>query len=134
MKEVLDSNIYEFNGIVIICSSCLENMDKVAYKKIKDISENIFCVCLEKYHMNMILSKLSSVLRVGRVNKLVFVTVDKSPHCIQLHYISNELRKLMNLENIVLTNFIASNGDLFEISQKTISLSKNLKELSSNNL
>jgi hypothetical protein len=130
MRELIDHNIYEPENTLIVCGSCLENMDKEAFEKIKNISDNIYSVCLEKIHMNMIKSKLSSILRVGKVNKLIFVTVDKSPHCIQLHYISNELKKIMNLSDIEIKNYVSDNGNLIEISPETISLSKTLKELS----
>ncbi len=134
MKELIDHNIYEPNETLIVCGSCLENMDKSAFDRLKDISEDIYFTCLEKIHMNMILSKLCSILRVGKVKKLIFVTVDKSPHCIQLHYISNELKKIINLKDIEIKNYVSDNGNLIEISQEIISLSKNLKELSCKNL
>lgn len=133
MKELINHNIYEHEGTSIICGSCLPNMDKSAFEKIKAISENIYFICLEEKHMGMVVSKLCSILRVGKINKLIFVTVDKSPHCIQLHYIANELKKIMNLTNVEIKNYISDNGNLIEISPETISLSKNLKELSKNN-
>jgi len=32
--------------------------------------------------MNMVAHKLASILRVGKIKKLIFASVDKSPHCI----------------------------------------------------
>jgi len=85
--------------------------------------------CLEEIHMNMVAHKISSILRVGKVKKLILASVDKSPHCVQLHYIQNELKKIMNLENIEIISYISNNGDLVKISPETISLSKNLTKL-----
>ncbi len=132
MVELMQTNIYEFSGTLIVCGSCLPNMDKFAFEKIKQISSNIYFVCLEEIHMNMVAHKLASIMRLGKVNKLVFATVDKSPHCVQLHYIRNELEKIMDLSNVELINYVSDKGNLVEVNSETISNSKNLLKLSKN--
>jgi len=125
----MSHNIYEFQDSLIVCGSCLPNMDNEAFKKLQQISNQIYFVCLEKIHMNMVAHKLASILRVGKVKKLIFASVDKSPHCIQLHYITNELTKIMDLENIEILNYVSNKGELVEVFNDTISLSKNLIQL-----
>jgi len=129
MKELMSHNIYEFQNQLIICGSCLPNMDNKAFEKLQQISNQIYFVCLEKIHMNMVAHKLASILKIGKVKKLIFASVDKSPHCIQLHYMTNELTKIMNLKNIKILNYVSNKGKLIEISSETISLSKNLIQL-----
>jgi len=129
MKELMSHNIYEFQDSLIVCGSCLPNMDNEAFKKLQQISNQIYFACLEKTHMNMVAHKLASILRVGKVRKLIFASVDKSPHCIQLHYMTNELTKIMNLKNIEILNYVSNKGELVEVSSDTISLSKNLIQL-----
>ena len=63
------------------------------------------------------------------IDKIVFVTVDKSPHCVQLHYIENEVRKAMNITNISIVHYVAVDNKLIEISSETIKKSKNLSKL-----
>jgi hypothetical protein len=108
MKELMNHNIYEFKDNLVICGSCLENMDKDAYEKLKEISSNIYYVCLEKIHMNMVAHKIASILKIGNIKKLIFALVDKSPHCVQLHYISEELKKIMNLKGIEIKNYVSN--------------------------
>ena len=127
----MSKNIYEFQDTLIICGSCLPNMDREAFEKLQQISNNIFFVCLEEIHMNMVAHKIASVLRVGKVKNLIFTSVDKSPHCVQLHYMRNELEKLMNLEEVKITSYVSKEGDLVEISPDSISLSKELAEVQS---
>lgn len=129
MQNLMSQNIYEFSGEVIVCGSCLPKIDKEAFEKLKKISENIYLVCLEEIHMNMVAHKLASILRLGKVNKVIFASVDKSPHCVQLHYIRNELEKIMDLKDISMVDYISKDGDLIEISPDTISLSKELASL-----
>jgi hypothetical protein len=127
----MSSNLYEFKGRIIICGSCVPNIHRKAFKKIKKISKNIFFVCLEETHMNMVAHKIASILRTGNVNEIIFVTVDRSPHCIQLHYIRNEIEKIMKTKKFEIKNFVVSNENLEEISPEIISLSKNLCKIKS---
>ncbi len=129
MKELMNTNIYEFEDTVIIAGSCLKNMQPKGYEKLKEISENIYELCLEETHINMAITKIGGILRTGKVHNIIFATVDKSPHCIQMHYIQDELRKMMNLENITIINYVVVDNKLEEISPEIISLSKNLLKL-----
>lgn len=129
MKDLLKSNIYDVNETIIIVGSCLPNMDKGAYDKLLQISSNIYDLCLEQTHINMAITKVSGMVRTGKIKKIVFATVNKSPHCIQVHYIQDEIRKMMKIDDIEIVNYVADNGNLIEISKDTISLSKNLLKL-----
>lgn len=129
MKDLLKSNIYDVDATIIIVGSCLPNMDKEAYSKLLKISNNIYDLCLEETHVNMAITKVGGMLRTGKIKKIIFATVNKSPHCIQVHYIQDEIRKMMNLDNIEIINYVADNGNLVKISKDTISLSKDLVKL-----
>ena len=130
MKEVLNSNIYDVSDTIIIVGSCLKNMQPVGYEKLKNISLNLYDLCLEETHINMAVTKIGGMLRTGKIKRIIFASVDKSPHCIQLHYIQDELRKMMNLENIEIENYVVVNNELIKLDEEVISLSKNLKALS----
>ena len=129
MKEVMKSNIYDVEDTIIIVGSCLKNMQPKGYEKLKEISDNIYELCLEETHINMAITKIGGMIRTGKVHNIIFATVDKSPHCIQMHYIQDELKKMMNLNSIKITNYVVVNNELVEISPEIISLSKNLSEL-----
>ena len=77
----------------------------------------------------MAITKIGGMIRTKKVKKIIFASVDKSPHCIQLHYIQDELQKMMDLSNIEIKNYVVVDNELVSISPKIISLSKNLKEL-----
>ena len=129
MKEVMKTNIYDVEDTIIIVGSCLKNMQPKGYDKLSSISKNIYELCLEETHVNMAITKIGGMLRTGKVHNIIFATVDKSPHCIQVHYIQDELKKMMNIENIKITNYVVVNDELVEITPEIISLSKNLSEL-----
>lgn len=69
------------------------------------------------------------MLARGKVKKIIFATVDKSPHCVQLHYVIKELENAIDISNIEIINYVAVNDKLNEIPLEIISLSKNLSKL-----
>lgn len=129
MKELLKTNIYDIEETMIIMGSCVPRMQPKGYEKVKEISENIYDLCLEKDHINMAITKISGMISTGKIKNLYFVSVDKSPHCVQLHYIRHELERIMNLDRLNIKNYVIVNNELIEINPKAIHLSKNLSEL-----
>ena len=134
MKELMKSNIYDVDETIIVVGSCLKNMQPKGYEELQKISNNIYELCLEETHINMAITKIGGMLRINKIKKIIFASVDKSPHCIQLHYIQDELRKMMNLSNIEIENYVIVDNELIKISPETISLSKNLSKLSNLNI
>lgn len=129
MKDLLKTNCFDIQETMIIVGSCLLQMAPEAYKELNRISSNIYEVCLEKEHLNMVVTKVIGMLARGKIKNLVFATVDKSPHCIQLHYVVKELENAINLDNIKITNYVAVDNKLVEIPIEVIGISKNLAKL-----
>ncbi len=129
MKDLLKTNIYDVDETIVIVGSCLKDIQSKAYKQLEKMSKNIYDLCLEQTHINVAITKIGGMIRTGKIQNIIFASVDKSPHCVQLHYIRNELEKMMNLSNIQITNFVAVDNKLIEIDSKIISLSKNLSEI-----
>ena len=127
--RVMDSNIYDVTNTIVIMGTCLKRMQPRAYEEILKLCDNIYELCLEETHLNMAVTKIGGMLRTKKVKKIIFASVDKSPHCIQLHYIQDELSKLMNLENVIIENYVAVDNEIYPIDAETISLSKNLFQL-----
>ena len=129
MKELLKTNIYDVSETIVIVGSCLPDMQPKGFEKLKNISDNIYDICLEQTHINMAITKIGGMIRTGKIKNIIFASVDKSPHCVQLHYIRNELEKMMDLKDINITNYVILDNELIEISPDIISISKNLSKL-----
>lgn len=127
--RLLETNIYDTGDTIIIVGTCLSRMQPEGFKKLTEISSNIYELCLEESHVNMAIAKIGSMLRTCKVKKVIFASVDKSPHCVQMHYIGNELKKMMDLSNIDIINYVVVNNELVLVSENVIKLSKNLAEL-----
>jgi len=129
MRDLLKTNCFDIKETMIIVGSCLSRMQPEAYKELEQISSNIYDVCLEKEHLNMVVTKIIGMVARGKIKNLVFATVDKSPHCVQLHYVVKELENAIDISNIEVINYVAVDNKLIEIPIETISLSKNLSKL-----
>ena len=129
MQELMQTNIYDTDDTIIIVGSCLKHMQPKGYKKLEKISKNIYTLCLEQIHINMAITKILGMIRTGKIRNIIFASVDKSPHCIQMHYIRCELEKMISLKNVNIINYIVVNNELVEINSDIILLSKNLFEL-----
>ncbi len=129
MKDLLKTNCFDIQETMIIVGSCLKSMQPKAYKEIEQISTNIYEVCLEKEHLNMVVTKIIGMVARGKIKNLIFATVDKSPHCVQLHYVIKELENAIDISNINIVNYVAVNDKLVKIPLEVISLSKNLSKL-----
>lgn len=106
MNDLMKTNCYDINDTMIIVGSCMKRMQPKAYEELNKISNNIYEVCLESTHINMVITKIIGMLSRVKMNKVIYASVDKSPHCIQLHYIDNEVRKALNLSNTEIIHFI----------------------------
>ena len=129
-KDLLKTNCFDINEKMIIIGSCLENMFPSIYKKLEQESTNIYEVCLEEIHLNMVITKIAGMLARNDIKEIKFVTIDKSPHCVQLHYVVKELENIMDLKKIHIENYVATSEGLIEVPLKVIGLSKNLAKLS----
>lgn len=130
MNDLMKTNCYDINDTMIIVGSCMKRMQPKAYEELNKMSNNIYEVCLESTHINMVITKIIGMLSRVKMNKVIYASVDKSPHCIQLHYIDNEVRKALNLSNTEIIHFIGVDNKLIRIKEDIISLSKNLYRLS----
>ncbi len=127
MKDLMKSNIYDCGDEIIIVGSCLKSMQPKAYETLEQMKLPIFDLCLEQSHINMAITKILGMIRTKIIKHIIFASVDKSPHCIQIHYIQDEIRKLGF--NTKFTNYVSVDNELVEISPEIIKLSKNLKQL-----
>lgn len=128
MEQLLTTNIYEPAGVVLICGTCLERMQPRAFRELEAQADFVYSLCLEESHINMAVTKIGAMLSTGRTKKLIYATVDRSPHCTQLHYIDHEVRRMMDVDAEI-QHFVAFEDTLYPISAAAIERSKTLRLL-----
>lgn len=131
MKSLLSTNIYEPEGVVLICGTCLPQTQPGGFNLIAEKADMVYALCLEESHINMAVTKIGAMLSTGRVKKLIYATVDRSPHCTQLHYIDHEVRRMLPLA-IETEHYVVADDRVYPISEGAIEQSKTLRTLEEN--
>ena len=129
MKDLMKSSIYDVDSTIIVVGSCLKSMQPQGFSKLCEISSNFYELCLEQTHINMAITKIGAMLRTNKIKRLIFASVDKSPHCTTLHYIQDELKKMMPLLDVTIENYVVVDNELVRIEPSVILMSKNLGKL-----
>ena len=84
-------------------------------------------VCLEDEHMNMVALKLASILARVKLDEVVVLTVDGSPHCVQLHMLVEEVDKIVG--GFKRVHLVIENGVLVEIPKECIKVCRYLTKI-----
>jgi len=85
-------------------------------------------VCPEAVHINMVGFKLAGVIARLRPETVAALTTDGSMHCIQLHYLLEELEKITQ-GGWRRRHLVASREGLVEVSPETVKASRFLARL-----
>jgi len=128
MKDLLSTNCFDFEESIVLLGSCLVGREKIL-EEVKKFSSNIYTVCLESTHFNMVVTKVLDVIAREKTKKIAIVTVDKSPHCVQLHYQTKEIENIKDKTKVEIKNYVVEKEHLVEIPVEVLSLSKNLSKL-----
>ena len=79
----------------------------------------------------MAITKICGMLSTKKITSLTFASVNKSPHCTQMHYIKNEIKRVMNSDELpVIKDIIVQDNNIYEIDDIVLKFSKDLVRLS----
>jgi len=123
---------------LLIYGTCVRDEHKEIFQKFA--SERIpLAVCLEEDHFNMVALKLASIVARVDLDEIVVLTVDGSPHCVQLHHLVEEVERVtgkrVNVKHYVIEKkkAIEINRDIVKTA-RYLSKVKKLYERKSNNV
>ena len=125
MAALLETNVYSFHGTVLIYGSCLPEVSPEGFAALEKQADGAFSLCLERDHLNMAITKLTAILGTGQVERILLATVDRSPHCTQMHYMTHEIERIMP-EHIPMESYVVCGSLPVRISRETVELSKSL--------
>ena len=63
------------------------------------------------------------------MESLTFASVDRSPHCTQLHYIPHEIERVLP-EHVPMEHFVCTEEGAIPVTEEAVELSKSLAKLS----
>ena len=129
LHPLMETNVYAIKGKVLIVGACFPQVFPEEFIKLSADVDQVYSLCLEATHINMAITKLSAVFGTGQLEKLVFASVDRSPHCTQMHYIMHEIERTLK-EHVPVENYVVTDGEIIPVSEAAIDLSKSLGRLS----
>ena len=129
IQQLMETNVYAVKGKVLIVGTCFPQVYPEAFTTLSTGIDQVYSLCLETTHINMAITKLSAIFGTGQLEKLFFASVDRSPHCTQMHYIMHEIERTQK-EHIPVENYVVIDGEIIAVPESAIDLSKSLGKLS----
>lgn len=110
---------------VLIYGSCISEEHPETLKKFRQKTR--LYICLEEEHVNKAAWKIANIVRANKVRKITALTIDGSPHCVQLHYALEDLKEM--LPDLAVEHYTIERGRLIEISPEAVRKSRHLSEI-----
>lgn len=114
-------------GKILILGSCIIDEYLYLYQNLEK-GYVVLHVCMETVHFNMVSLKIASILGRIPIKEIVVLTVDGSPHCVQLHTAVEEAVKITN-SSVITRYIVIENGKLIEVSNKAVKTSRYLSKI-----
>ena len=111
----------------LLVGTCVPNEHPDLFKQ---YAHNRVClhVCLETFHMNMAETKLACITQVHKPTELLVLTVDGSPHCLQLHILAEDMKRYFNLEPKV-KHIVIEKGKTYTIESSAVKTARHLHKI-----
>ena len=93
-------------------------------------AQNRVClhVCLETFHMNMAETKLACILKIHKPSELLVLTVDGSPHCLQLHILAEDMHRYFDLDGRI-KHIVIEKGKTHNITETAVRTARHLHKI-----
>ena len=126
--NVGDRRLREKKNLLLV-GSCMDRFPDIV-KEIceKDSGHFALHICLEEMHVNNVGFKLGSIVKYSDIKKVTTLTVDGSPHCVQLHYVVEDIKRHF-APGIETAHYVIEKGKLFEITADAVKRSRHLSKI-----
>ncbi len=121
------SRLFRGKDKLLIIGRCIEIEHRDVLNGFRDKGYGMLSVCLEAEHVNMVGFKLAGILARGSYSEVAVLTVDGSLHCTQLHWMVEEVFKIMGLgDKVSRRHYVVYKGRLYEIPLEAVKTSRYL--------
>ncbi len=129
-RRLIDTNacsklIREKKKLLIYGTCVKDEHPEILRKYVED--KVPLAVCLEWEHMNMVGFKLITMIKSCELEEISVLTVDGSPHCVQLHMMVEECKKI--IPNINVKHYVIYKGNVIEVSERAVKTSRYLSKV-----
>ncbi len=113
----------KLGGELLVYSLCIRQEQP---EMLKGFQVSKLGVCLEESHVNQAAWKMLNIVRAGGVKRVTALTMDGSPHCVQLHYALQDIAKAM--PNLEVRHAVIEKGRLLEVTGGDVRKSRHLSQ------
>lgn len=116
-------------GKLLLIGSCMDRFPEI----VKNFSERdggqaVLHICLEETHVNQVGFKIGSIVKYSGITEVTALTIDGSPHCVQLHFVIDDVKRHFAPE-IETKHFVVEKGKVHEISSDAVKKSRHLSKI-----
>jgi len=109
---------------ILVYSACIDEEYPDILEKFKERTK--LSICLEEHHINKVAKKLMAIIYKRKVKSIAVLTMDGSPHCLQLHHALEEIKNYFDIE---VEHYVIEKGELIKVSEKSVKISRHLSEV-----
>lgn len=127
--NVGDSRIREKGRLLLVGSCMMSRYPEIVeeYVNRKD-GYAILQVCLEETHVNQAGFKIGSIVRYSDLDEIVALTVDGSPHCVQLHFVIEDIKRHFT-PDVETDHYVVERGTVHQITPKAVKRARHLSKI-----
>ncbi len=127
------SKVIRASDKLLIIGRCVEIEHNDALREFLKRGYTALSVCLEEEHINMVGFKLAGILRRCRdfLKEVTVLTIDGSPHCVQLHFMVEEAFKITGMEGLIRRkHYVIVKGKVIEVPKESVKIARYLSKIS----
>jgi hypothetical protein len=112
---------------LLLVGTCVPVEYPEIYRK---YAKNRVClhVCLETFHMNMAETKLACILKIHQPSEILVLTVDGSPHCLQLHVLAEDMHRYFDIDGRI-QHVVVEKGNSYLIDGVAVKTARHLHKI-----
>jgi hypothetical protein len=127
MRNLLDTSVTsdKIKSRVLVYGTCAAEEHQGVMDEFRDYSS--FRVCMTTSDLEKIAWKLATIVRVKDTKEVAALTMDGSPHCLQLHFALADLKKMF--PQLKTKHYVVEKGELLRISERAVRTARHLHEI-----
>ena len=119
-------------GQLLLVGSCMNRYPEIVEEfRNKNGGQAVLQICLEESHVNQAGFKIGSIVRYSDIKRLTALTVDGSPHCVQLHFVIADVKRHF-IPEVEILHYVVEKGKIHEISSTAVKRARHLSKIESN--
>jgi len=114
---------------MLLTGTCLSTQYQDIFKEYNVDDRRHVHICLETFHSDQVGYKLAMMIKYSKVKDILILTIDGSPHCLQLHILVDDINKHFFNNEVKVKHVVIEKGKIHEIDNKNIKISRHLHKI-----